>query len=61
MKKHYVKPSVLCVRTGLSSSLLQTSVLISKSRETEESFVRLQSTSTYNVWDDDWSQEGSEK
>ena len=56
MKKHYVKPSVLCVRTDLSGSLLQTSILTSQKRLTDESFVRQQNTSTYNVWDDDWSE-----
>jgi len=53
MKKHYIKPSLLCLKIALRGGLLQTSIQVSQERQTDESFARQQNSS---VWDDDWDQ-----
>lgn len=60
MKKNYIAPNTICVKLAMRDGVMDilSSVAIDRSGTTSEQLVKdnqVSSSSSYNVWDDDWS------
>lgn len=51
MKKHYLSPTVCCMKVNVSITLLQSSMATSDRRHTDESFSRRHRN--FDAWGDD--------
>ena len=52
MKKHYTKPITRCLFFKVGSGLLQSSILTSEKRSTNESFSRRTTNDDWDDWDE---------